>query len=643
MRPRLLPVSGKHKGTVFAMSEKETTIGRDGSNDVCLDEQSVSRQHCVIRQTKNGRFFIRDLDSYNGVFVNGIPTENHEIKHGNQIGIGNVVLFFLTEENEASLQEARVTVMEDGNLNDQSTIRLKRKDLTYLSPEILAAELPQFTRIAADFSSLLQIASTLNSIQDFDLLQQRLLELVGDVIPADRSAVIIADQADTEYATFYTWNREYREITNIGISGTVLSYCLEERLSVLCSDVTQDTQFAATESLTAASVASVLCVPLLVFDRVIGVLYADTSKVDRCFDENHLQLLTCIAEIAARPLESARQIETLRSENQRLFEQLDENRKIIGESKKIKDVFRIISRVAPVETTVLVLGESGTGKELAARAIHQNSSRKDNPFISINCATLTENLLESELFGHEKGAFTGAATIKIGQFELADRGTIFLDEIGELSLHLQAKLLRVLQEREVTRLGALRPRKIDVRIVAATNRDLEECISEGSFRDDLYYRLNVIGITMPPLRDRREDIPILSRYFINKYNNRCKRNIKGIETDAKSYLQEYSWNGNVRELENVIERAVILARGDTITIDDLPEAIVSQIGLGNNHHPETDRTFRSAVKNAKRKIIQSALAEAEGSVSAAARILAIHPNNLHRLMREFGSLPDTKI
>jgi transcriptional regulator with GAF, ATPase, and Fis domain len=639
MHPRLLPVSGKKKGTEFALSEKETSIGREDSNVICLNEQSVSRRHCLIKQDKNGRFFIQDLDSYNGVFVNGTPIRRHEIKHGDQIGVGDVIMFFLVQENEgeASFQEAQLAIVQDGELNEQSTVRLKRKDLAYLSPDILAAELSQFNRVATDFSVLLRIASALNSTHNLENLQQRLLELVGEVIPAERSAVIMIDGSDMEDAAFHVWNAESNDVRNIQVSKTVVEHCLAEGVSILCNDIWQDEKLGAAESLIRAGVKSILCVPLQVFDRLIGILYLDNSKQGTGFDPDHLQLLTCIAEIAARPLENAKQIENLRLENQRLLDHLEENRRIIGESKKMKDIFRMISRIAPAESTVLILGESGTGKELAARAIHQNSARRNNPFVAINCATLTDNFLESELFGHERGAFTGAASTKIGQFEFAEGGTLFLDEIGELSPHLQAKLLRVLQEKEITRLGAIRPKKIDVRILAATNRNLEKSILESQFREDLYYRLNVISINMPPLRDRTEDISLLTHYFINKYNDRCKRNIKGIAPEAKICFQKHVWMGNVRELENAIERAVILAQSDMITTDDLPDLIANRVRSGMNGNADSDdKTFRASVRAAKKKIIQDALNEAGGHITKAAELLAMHPNNLHRLIKELA-------
>jgi formate hydrogenlyase transcriptional activator len=243
-------------------------------------------------------------------------------------------------------------------------------------------------------------------------------------------------------------------------------------------------------------------------------------------------------------------------------------REIVGGSPALQEVLRQLEIVAPTDATVLIQGETGTGKELIARAIHGLGSRRDRPFIKLNCAAIPSNLLESELFGHERGAFTGAVTRKPGRFELADKGTLFLDEVGDIPLELQPKLLRVLQEKEFERLGATRTQRVDVRIVAATNRDLSEMMAVRQFREDLYYRLNVFPLSLPPLRERREDIPMLVRHFVDKYARRMDRAIDRISSRAMEALSSYLWPGNVRELQNVVERAVVLCAGDTLTIDE---------------------------------------------------------------------------
>jgi Nif-specific regulatory protein len=284
---------------------------------------------------------------------------------------------------------------------------------------------------------------------------------------------------------------------------------------------------------------------------------------------------------------------------------------------------------------VLIQGESGTGKELVARAIHRNSERSEKPFVAINCAAIPENLLESELFGHEKGAFTGAVAQRQGKLETAEGGTVFLDEIGELAGPLQGKLLRVLQEREFERIGGRRPIPLDIRLIAATNRDLKAAARKNEFREDLYYRLNVVSIKMPALRERREDIPALVRHFAEKYSARVKRPVSGVSPKALAALMRYDWPGNVRELENAIERAVVMGATDEILPEDLPEAVLE---------PEVDEAdagvvLYDGVREAKKQLIEKAIADAGGNFTEAAAILGVHPNHLHRLVRNLGLKP----
>jgi Nif-specific regulatory protein len=311
---------------------------------------------------------------------------------------------------------------------------------------------------------------------------------------------------------------------------------------------------------------------------------------------------------------------------------------MVGESRTIQQLQQIIARVAPRESTVLITGESGTGKELVAQAIHNNSPRRDRPFVAINCAAIADHLLESELFGHEKGAFTDARTQKKGKIELAEGGTVFLDEIGELAPRLQAKLLRVLQEREFSRVGGTDSIKVDIRLVAATNIDLETAIKAGTFRQDLYFRLNVVSVTTPPLRQRREDIPLLAAHFLKKYSKKCNREVLGISREALRALQQYDWPGNVRELENAIERAVVLGQTDRIVPDDLPEFLAEK----TPPHTVTATRYNEAVLQLKKQLIVNAVEQSNGTYVRAAKALGLHPNYLHRLIREMGLKDELK-
>lgn len=312
--------------------------------------------------------------------------------------------------------------------------------------------------------------------------------------------------------------------------------------------------------------------------------------------------------------------------------------KIIGKSEKILNVAQMAQRVANTKTTVLLLGESGTGKELFARAIHNISNRRNYPFVPINCAAIPRELLESELFGHEKGSFTGAETKKLGKFELADKGTIFLDEIGDMDISIQSKLLRAIEEGEIERIGSMRPSKVDVRIIAASNKDLEKMVEEKKFREDLYYRLNVFPIKIPPLRERKEDIPLLADFFINKYCTEMKTSIKKISKESLDLLMKYEWKGNVRELENVIERAIILCDGETI----MPEHIMPTKNIeriDEKLHTEgytLEDVTKEAIRKAETHKILETLKETKGNKTKAAEILKISYKTLLTKIKEYG-------
>jgi Nif-specific regulatory protein len=345
------------------------------------------------------------------------------------------------------------------------------------------------------------------------------------------------------------------------------------------------------------------------------------------FSEQDLQLLAAIGSITALAVERVAHLQRLQEENTRL-QQAALDHDLIGESSGMKAIETFIRRVAATDATVLLQGESGTGKELIAKAIHVNSARAGGPFVAINCAALPEALLESELFGHERGAFTGALAQQRGRLEMANGGTVFLDEIGELAPPLQAKLLRVLEQRVVDRVGGRHSVKIDVRVITATNRDLEAAMTSGHFRRDLFYRVNVVAYEVPPLRERREDIPLLAAYFVRRHAARCNRLVRGIAPATRAILMRYDWPGNVRELSNALERAVVLGSSDVITPDDLPEPLL-EASLGQ----ELGRGFHGQVAARKREIIREALHRHGGNVAATARELDLQVTYLHRLIR----------
>lgn len=619
MNPRLTAISGRLKGSVFNIEDLPVVIGRETAATLCIADASVSRRHSQIEKEAEG-LVIEDLDSLNGTFVNDVPVKRRTLQHGDRVRIGDSQFIFLT--HDADMNSSSEVLFDDSQMITGSTLQFKSNDALFV--------------MARDLSALMKISTTINAIRGLEKLQKTLLDLLFEVVPAQRGVVLLTDAgAEGDQAVFssvFGLDREQGQDASIRVSRKITSWVLKHRESILITNQAEADNFGSSESLMADRPAAVMCVPLIMLDRGLGVIYLDTTDPGTVFDQDHLQLVSAISAITAVAIENARHFEWLVSENQRLIADFNIEHNLVGESAPIRDVLQFISKVAPTDSTVLLSGESGTGKELAARAIHLNSKRADKTFMAVNCAALAESLLESELFGHEKGAFTGALMQKKGRLEIADGGTVFLDEIGELSPALQVKLLRVLQEREFERVGGTRAIKVDIRLVTATNRDLEESITKGTFRQDLYYRLNVVNLELPPLRERSADIPLLANYFAAKYAEKCNRRITGIAADAQARLLSYDWPGNVRELENAIERAVVLGASDRILLEDLPESVLE------SEPPATapSTKYHEAVAETKKQIILSAMQQAKGGYTEAARILGVHPNYLHRLIRNLN-------
>jgi Nif-specific regulatory protein len=619
MNPRLTAISGRLKGNVFTFEDLPVVIGRETSATLCVADASVSRRHSQIEREAED-FVIEDLESLNGTFVNDVPVKRRKLQHGDRVRIGDSQFIFLT--HEADMNSSSEVHFEEGQMITGSTLQFRFNDALYV--------------MARDLSALMKISTTINAIRGVEKLQKTLLDLLFEVVPAERGVVLLTDAGaegvEPVFGSVFGLDRERGQDASIKVSSKVTRWVLQHRESILITNQAEADNFGSSDSLVADQPASVMCVPLIMLDRSLGVIYLDTTELDSPFDQDHLQLVSAISAITAVAIENARHFEWLVSENQRLIADFNIEHNLVGESPPIREVLQFISKVAPTDSTVLLSGESGTGKELAARAIHLNSKRADKTFMAVNCAALAESLLESELFGHEKGSFTGAMMQKKGRLEIADGGTVFLDEIGELSPALQVKLLRVLQEREFERVGGTRAIKVDIRLITATNKNLEESIANGSFRQDLYYRLNVVNLEMPPLRERPEDIPLLANYFAAKYAERCNRRIIGIAAEAQARLAGYYWPGNVRELENAIERAVVLGATDRILLEDLPESILESEPAAAT--PGTK--YHEAVAETKRQIILSAMQQAKGSYTEAAKLLGVHPNYLHRLVRNLN-------
>jgi Nif-specific regulatory protein len=635
MNPRLIVIGGPLKGATFELNGDETSVGRDVSNHVRLIDPSVSRRHSLIRRDGES-FKIADLESFNGTFVNGVPVSERTLSHGDQLAVGNILLIFLLHDADESPASAPV-LFSDINIVTQSATYLRREDAFYLSHEKVLAALPPTARIARDLSTLLKISAVVNSIHNLDALQRRLLELILEVAPARRVALLLKGDAGDEPASAVTLARSPEPFEPFTLSRTVTERVMREGTAIVCNDAAADESLGPAASIAASQTLSLLCIPLTVFDNTLGVLYLEAGEPS-AFDEYHLQLLTAIGGIAAVAIENTQRTERLEREGRRLSEEINLTHRMVGGGERMHELYRFIAKVAPTDSTVLIRGESGTGKELAARAIHTNSTRAAGPFVAINCATLSESLLESELFGHERGAFTGAVSQKKGKLEIADGGSLFLDEVGELALALQAKLLRVLQEREFERVGGTRTIKVDIRVIAATNKDLEAAAREGGFRQDLYWRLNVISFTTPPLRERREDIPLLAAYFAAESCKRARKKAMRVSTEARSYLMSYDWPGNVRELENAIERAVILGSTDIILPEDLPDSILDAVSSAGAPAAK----FYDVLRETKKRMILNALHQAGGNYTEAAKLLGVHPNNLHRLVTNMGLRGDSR-
>ena len=624
MRPRLLVLSGPLKDSTIPLSEGEVTIGREASNGIAVTDPSVSRKHCRL-SLHDGRFRVRDLHSRNGTLVNGASIEEQWLQHGDEIAAGDSAFLFLLEE-ELPASSGRVE-FEDARTTAETTI-IHPRDVIYLQPERLLRELPAASSVARNLGALLKISRIVHAIRDLNDLQGQLLDLIFEVVPARRGAILLADSEGLQFNSMFARMRQAGHAPLVQVSRTVARQVLEQGIAMLGSDVAGSDELREVESLAASQVRSLLCVPLTVFERVIGCMYLDSDSPSHRLNEEHLQLVTAIAGISAVALENARRLQWLEQENERLTVEISQERSLVGEGARMKEIYQFLKRAAPTDSTVLIEGESGTGKELAARALHRNSPRASKPFVAINCSAIPETLLESDLFGHERGAFTGAAAQKKGRLEVADGGVVFLDEIGELAPLLQVKLLRVLQEREFERVGGTHPIKVDIRLIAATNCNLEQAVREGRFRQDLYYRLAVLKITMPALRDRKDDIAMLVRHFVQKHAKRCKVKPRPVSREALACLVNYDWPGNVRELENAIERALVLGSSDMILPEDLPESL-----LERTPPPEmTEAKYHAAIKELKRHLILDAV-EQTHSYADAARILGVHPNYLHRLIR----------
>jgi Nif-specific regulatory protein len=567
MDAEFIVVEGPLLGNRYALGANEIRVGHAPSAEIRLSGNMVAWEHCVVR-LRDGRYQIADRRSGTGIYVNGMRTKEHWLEPGDQVSIGETVLVFRDDTPAASQDSQNQTL-------------LRACGLLFL------------------FRALALAQSPANRAK----LAGQLLRLIADILHVSGGGVLLGSGPE-----------------EILISSRELE--LEAGLAELAARVFQ-------EGIVIDAGQRAMAVALSIRGAVAGAIVVQFPERESANMAEHRDTLSAIATLAVAALETARQVEQLQVENAQLLERLGTDESgVVGQSQAIARLKQMIARVAPLDTSVLILGESGTGKELVARALQRQSQRAAKPFIAINCAALTETLLESELFGHEKGAFTGAVAQKKGKLELGEGGTIFLDEIGELAAPLQAKMLRVLQQREFERVGGTVTHKLDVRLIAATNRDLAAEARRGAFREDLYHRLNVVALKVPPLRDRVDDIPALARHFLERACARCHRRVTAISPEAEQYLLSYAWPGNVRELENAIERAVVLGESETVLPEDLPETVLEAAPM-----PSRPGALQDSVTENKRRLIMAAWQQSGGDHNLAAQKLNIHPNSLRRLLR----------
>jgi len=479
---------------------------------------------------------------------------------------------------------------------------------------------------------LFQMASSLSSTLELSKILDIIIESVRTLLKAEASSLLLLDETTNELYFASTTGEVSERLKNLtvpldkGIAGA----CVREGKPKVVNDTTKDKDFyPQIDRKTGFVTHSIIAAPLIISNKTIGVIEVLNKKDSQSWTDEDKELLILIAFQSAQVIQNAKLHLQIHEYKELLRNEIDARYAIISNSEQFKSVLSLAEKVAPGNTSVLLLGENGTGKELVARYVHRLSPRRDQPFIAVSCAAIPATLLESELFGYEKGAFTGATSTHKGRFESANGGTIFLDEIGDLSLETQSKLLRVLQEREFERLGGTKAIKVDVRVVAATNQNLEEKIKEKLFREDLFYRLNVFPIYIPPLRERKDDIPVLAEHFLSLYARQMNKPAKRIATEVMENLLNYPWPGNVRELQNVIERAVVLTSNEIIKLDALmlpsppPEELVA-----------SGRSLKQAIDEFKMRYIQETIKQCHGNHREASRILKIQPTYLSRLLHK---------
>jgi transcriptional regulator with GAF, ATPase, and Fis domain len=588
-----------------ALHKPVTTIGRALGNDIHLPDASVASHHVQI--VFNGRDFqLEEVDHEAEILINGKKKRRARLCNGDRITLGRALLGF-SMFTEADAQEPSA----DGDAVQNDLAGLRRLQ---------------------SFSERLMTKSSVD-----DLLQT-LLDDVIELSGAARGVVLWVDpdegnQGLPRVRASRNVQREAIQDASGAMSDSIVRKVMETKRPVIVSDALSDTTFGKSESVIALRLSSVMCVPLLSQGEMVGALYVANDEIKHLFERRQLDLLTVYASQASLILQNAMLLSALRADKEKLSAELSDKRfgEIIGACASMMEVFRKLQKVAATDISVLITGETGTGKELIARELHRRSNREKGPFVTVNCGAIPENLIESEMFGHVKGAFTGAIASRPGKFQQADGGTLFLDEVGELPQQLQVKLLRALQERVVFRVGDSRPEKCDIRIVAATNRNLDEMIKTGDFREDLYYRLNVVNLWLPPLRERGDDVFIIAKALLSKYAEELGSSVRGFSPVALTAIRKYAWPGNIRQLENRIKKALVLCEKTLLGPEDLDLGEDAQAPIV---------PLEKAKEDFQRRYVLDVLERNNGNRTQTARDLGVDPRTIFRyLEKEQSPMP----
>src|SRR5262245_59249732 len=607
------------------------TTGRATSTRVVLKDEMCSREHAEVLFADD-RWYLRDLGSLNGTRHNGNNVRDDiPLTPEDEVELGNTRLMFVDTMNQLPDIPKRTPAPAENKLE----IRSRLSETHFLpdgSNRTVAATPARRSSIETHLARLYRMALEMGAAETEQELVKLVLDDLMELVNTEVGAVLfLNEEGDMELQAHRHREEEFPKYQKV--SQFVNKEVSSSKQAILAEDGSQDRHLRIRESLTDLQVSSLICTPVMFRGQLYGVVHLYCLDPKKALDSDDLDLSLAVANQFAMALFQLQRRARMEASNRLLRDQLKVESKLVGTSESLKRIETQIGRVAETNATVLIRGESGVGKELVARAIHENSQRRDGPFVTINCAALTESLLESELFGHEKGAFTGATERMAGKFESANQGTIFLDEIGEMAPNTQAKLLRVLEGHTIERVGGNQPIRVHVRVVAATNRPLEDAVRAGKFRRDLFFRLQVVEMQVPPLRERRGDIPILAEHFLTKFVKETGRKLKGFTGDALQKLNAYHWPGNVRELRNVIERAVALAVGPHLDSSDIwLSSLEATVPTSSTN---SDTFVPMSLDEMEKRYIMRTLQFTQWNKSQASTILGIERSTLDRKIKAY--------